>query len=235
MSLNLKNEEETPVVNTTEIIETVTDTDIDENSNSAQESTAITSEEIVNIDPVPEPVNVENTYESRAAKRAERIAQFQADMIKKEKAIEDAELRLKLKLLSEEQKNAFLKEKAEQEQRQNLNKAKEIFREKREAIYREAQLEKQRQLATGLEYQQNLILTRAEKEEKARIQREAEEAAAESLRIAEEAKIAADIVNAEAERFAEEARRRLAFAESKAKENNKKKPKSINASDDEAI
>jgi len=225
MVLGLKIEEELTVVNNEPIVEQEKITD--EELVIVTDEVNITVETETNVN-----TNLDNTFESRAAKRAERLAQFHADSVRKEKQLAENEIRLKLKLLSEEQKNAFLKEKEEQEHKENLKKAKEIFRQKRSAIYEEIQLTKQQQIENGLEYQKNLLLSRAEREEKARIQKEAELAAAESLKLAEEAKIAADIINAEAERFAEEARRRLAFAESKAKENNKKQLKSINAPDE---
>ena len=221
MSLNLKNEEESETVNANQVTNEITDPVTEEN-NSVQESAPVISEEIVNI--TPEPVKLENTIESRAAKRLERLAEFRAESLRKEKEIEENELRFKLKLLTEEQKNAFLKEKEDKERKDKIAKAKELFKQKRIESLEEINTRKEKQLAIGLEYQKNVLLNRAERQEKERIQKEAEMEAAASIRLAEESKRAADIVNAEAKRFADEARRRTAFAASKAKENSKKTP-----------
>jgi hypothetical protein len=205
MSLNLKIEEESTVENT-ETDQTTVETTVE---------TTVTEETNTTNDTVVEVLDL-------AARREARIARFNANALKKEEALKEAALKLKLKLLSEDEKNKFLAEKTKFDKITQLELQKEMIRNKRSAIVEAEKIEKERQIIAGEAYRQKLEAERIAREESIRIQKEAEERAAEALREAEEARRIADEINAEAERFAEEARRRVEAAEIQAKETAKK-------------
>ena len=230
MVLGLKSEEESKVVNN----ELVVEQEIKEESDvKPDESINVTEELNIIVEPVPPAPStfVEDNAATRAAKRAQRLASFQAESIARDREYYEYEKKLKLKLLSEDQHNRFIKEQEEAARLARIEREKTIFRQRRSDTHEATRLLKIQQEANGIAYQQKLDFEKEVREETARIQREAERNAAEAIRLAEEAQRAADIVNAEAERFADEARRRLRFAEAKAKEAGKKIQKTIDTTD----
>jgi len=221
MVLGLKSEEESKVVNDEPVVE---------QSNDESDATIDVTEEL-NITVDPEPlvgsIPAEDTAASRAARRAERIANFQAEAIARDRAFYEHEKKIQLQLLSEDQHNRYIREQEEIARMVKLENERVLFRQRRYSIHENARLLKIQQEANGVAYQNKLDSEKEGRERAARLQLEAERNAAEAIRLAEEAQRAADIVNAEAERFADEARRRLAFAEAKAREADKKSKKLI--------
>ena len=115
----------------------------------------------------------------------------------------------------------------ENQRLKNLEIQKSHIRDKRARMIADAEWTRLSQLENGISYQKKLRDDAAEAERAIRIQKESEIRAAEAIKIAEEAKRAADLVNAEAVRFAEEARRRLKSAEAQIKEINKRAETSV--------
>ena len=226
MVLGLKSEEESKVVNDEPVVEQPND----ESNLTLTESIDVTEELNITVDPesLPRSISVEDTAASRAAKRAERLANFQAESIAKDRAFYEHEKQVKLQLLSEDQHNRYIIEQEEAARMVKLENERVLFRQRRHSIHEDARLLKIQQEANGIAYQNKLDSEKEGRERAAQLQREAERNAAEAIRLAEESQRAADVVNAEAERFADEARRRLAYAEAKARESDKKSKKLTN-------
>ena len=223
MSLNLKNEEEKtvsndPVTENSEEINTTTEeTPVVENS----EETDIITEESDTLNETPPQTFLEIDYIAeenvrKAITRAERLEQFRQKSIQKEQEFREKELLLKLNKLSEIEKNAFLRKREELEIEKKIENNRQHVKNRREELLESKRIIKETQLKIGLEYQRNKHLEMLSKAEKLRLQREAEESAADAIREAEKARDAANLVVAEAERYAEEARRRLSVADAKA-------------------
>lgn len=225
MSLNLKIEEESAVEPT---IDPVTDQDknkvIEETVNEVTENLIITSEPAPTVS---EPNTVSNN-------RRVKIERFRNRAAKKDDATEAEELRKKMLNMTPSQRDAYLndiaskKRLSDEDQRlKNLEIQKSHIRDKRARMIADAEWTRLSQLENGISYQKKLRDDAAEAERAIRIQKESEIRAAEAIKIAEEAKRAADLVNAEAVRFAEEARRRLKSAEAQIKEINKRAETSV--------
>lgn len=204
---------------------------ISKNIETAEETNAPTetdtqtvNEPDVNIEPLTEEKPIDYAV-IMAAKRAARLAEFKAESLRKEKELEDQETRLKLKLLSEEERNEYYREQARANRLKTLEENKDFIRQRRRGITESRRIEHELQLEAGFKYQQKLEDARVAAEEAEKIKREVEAQAAESIRLAQEAKRIADEINAEAERFADEARRRKALAESVITGNKKKTTK----------
>ena len=221
MSLNLKIEEESAVEPT-----------IDQDKNKVIEKTVneVTENLIITSEPAPKVSEPNIVSDNRRAK----IERFRNKAAKKDDATEAEELRKKMLNMTPSQRDAYLsdidskKRLSDEDQRlKNLEIQKSHIRDKRARMIADAEWTRLSQLENGISYQKKLRDDAAEAERAIQIQKEAEIRAAEAIAIAKEAKDAADLVNAEAVRFAEEARRRLKSAEAQIKEINKRAETSV--------
>jgi hypothetical protein len=185
---------------------------------------------IITSEPAPKVSEPNIVSDNRRAK----IERFRNKAAKKDDATEAEELRKKMLNMTPSQRDAYLsdidskKRLSDEDQRlKNLEIQKSHIRDKRARMIADAEWTRLSQLENGISYQKKLRDDAAEAERAIQIQKEAEIRAAEAIAIAKEAKDAADLVNAEAVRFAEEARRRLKSAEAQIKEINKRAETSV--------
>lgn len=234
--LTLKNTDETNEVNIVQENSADTNENAEPDTNVNQEDTNSTSDPEINPDDVVEDVSIEEINEPvidtqpeeiidyaalRAAKRAQRIADFNATAIKREEELKQLKFKMRLKELSEEEKEKFLQEEARIRRENQNRKDRENFRNKRLDMINARNELIQSQIDNSINYQKKLEEERIAREEALRIRQEAEIQAAESIRFAEEARRKAIEIDEEALRFEDEARRRIVIAEtiSKSKKN----------------
>ena len=194
---------------------------IEKNTNTSPdaEDTGTPIETVIKPDPV---------VDDAAKIAAEKIARFKANAALLDQKAKEDRIKKQLMNMTETEKTKFLNNLAINDRLTKMKIEQELIRETRIAVLEAKRLERERQTQVGISYQDKLAEEALAAREAIRMQKEAEDSAAEAIILAEQAKNAADAVASEAERLADEARRRTKAAESQAKELAKKAGKSIN-------